>query len=59
MNPDWLIVGSGCEVSNLAGEVGDVLLVWPGSYPRRDGPESRVESVGARAAVLLRVSGVL
>jgi len=24
-SPYWLIVGSGCEVSNLAGEVGDVL----------------------------------
>jgi hypothetical protein len=34
-NPDWLIVGSGCEASNLAGEVGDVLcslgqVVTPG-----------------------------
>ena len=34
-SPDWLIVGSGCEVSNLAGEVGDVLcsfgqVVTPG-----------------------------
>jgi hypothetical protein len=58
-SPNRLIVGSGCEVSNLAGEVGDVLLVWPGNYPRRDSPESCVERVGARAAVLLRVSGVL
>ena len=24
-SPDWLITGSGCEVSNLAGEVGDML----------------------------------
>jgi hypothetical protein len=24
-SPNWLIVGSGCEVANLAGEVGDVL----------------------------------
>jgi hypothetical protein len=24
-SPDWLIIGSGCEVSNLVGEVGDVL----------------------------------
>ena len=57
-SPNWLIVASGCEVSNLVGQVGDV-LVWPGSYPRRDGPESRVERVAARAAVLLRVSGML
>ena len=34
-SPDWLIAGSDCEVSNLAGEVGDVLcslgqVVTPG-----------------------------
>ena len=56
-NPDWLIVGSGCEVSNLAGEVGDVLcslgqVVTPGGMVL-----NRVwNAVGARAAVLLRVS---
>jgi hypothetical protein len=27
-SPDWLIIGSGCEVSNLAGEVGDVLCTF-------------------------------
>jgi hypothetical protein len=61
-SPEWLIVGSGCEVSNLAGEVGDVLcsfgqVVTPGGmvlnrvwnvWSQGSGPASGVVSTVRR-----------
>jgi hypothetical protein len=61
-SPDWLITGSGCEVSNLVGEVGDVLcsfgqVVAPGGmvlnrvwnvWEQDSGPASGVGSAVRR-----------